>query len=128
SREFVLRIPGMTEARANVRAAADSAVERAKAAAAAQKALQQRTNEAARARQRNVPKAGEQNAANKNSMSYEASQQAQALAEEQSALAERMQNLQENAKQIEKQLKQSGALDSALSARLQEAQKLLRDA
>ena len=128
SRELVLRVPGMTEARANVRAAADSAVERAKAAAAAQKALQQRTNEAARARQRNVPKAGEQNASNKNSMSYEASQQAQALAKEQRELAERMQQLQENAKQIEKQLKQSGSLDSALSARLQEAQKLLRDA
>ena len=129
SRELVLRVPGMTEARANVRAAADSAVQRAQAAAAAQKALQQRTNEAARARQRNVPKNGEQNAAgNKNSMSYEAAQQAQALAKEQRELAERMQQLQQNAQQIEKQLRQSGALDSALSARLQEAQKLLRDA
>jgi hypothetical protein len=130
SRELVLRIPGVSEARANVRAAADSAVQRAQAAAAAQKALQQRTNEAARARQRTIPKTGEQNAANKpnNSMSYEAAQQAQALAKEQRELAERMQQLQENAKQIEKQLRQSGALDSALSARLQEAQKLLRDA
>ena len=129
SRELVLRVPGMTEARANVRAAADSAVEKAKAAAAAQKALQQRTNEAARARQRNIPKNGEQNGnGTKNSMSYEAAQQAQALAKEQRELAERMQNLQQNAQQIEKQLKQSGALDSALSARLQEAQKLLRDA
>jgi hypothetical protein len=128
SRELVLRVPGVSEARANVRAAADSAVQRAQAAAAAQKALQQRTNEAARARQRNVPQKGEQNAGNKNSMSYESAQQAQALAKEQRELAERMRNLQENAKQIEKQLKQSGALDSALSARLQEAQKLLRDA
>ena len=130
SRELVLRVPGVSEARANVRAAADSAVQRAQAAAAAQKALQQRTNEAARARQRNIPKSGEQNAASKanNSMSYEAAQQAQALAKEQRELAERMQQLQENAKQIEKQLRQSGALDSALSARLQEAQKLLRDA
>ena len=129
SRELVLRVPGMSEARANVRAAADSAVEKAKAAAAAQKSLQQRTNEAARARQRNIPKNGDQNGnGNKNSMSYEAAQQAQALAKEQRELAERMQNLQQNAQQIEKQLKQSGSLDSALSARLQEAQKLLRDA
>jgi cystathionine beta-lyase/cystathionine gamma-synthase len=61
-------------------------------------------------------------------MSYEAAQQAQALAKEQRELAERMQQLQQNAQQIEKQLKQSNALDSALSARLQEAQKLLKDA
>jgi len=129
TRELVLRVPGMTEARANVRAAADSAVERAKAAAAAQKALQQRTADAARARQRNIPKNGDQQgSSNKSSMSYEAAQQAQALAKEQRELAERMQQLQQNAQQIEKQLKQSNALDSALSARLQEAQKLLKDA
>jgi hypothetical protein len=125
SRELVLRVPGVSEARANARAAADSAVQRAQAAAAAQKSLQQRTNEAARARQRNQKNA---DGTNKSSMSYESAQQAQALAKEQRELAERMQQLQENAKQIEKQLKQSGALDSALSARLQEAQKLLRDA
>ena len=129
TRELVLRVPGMTEARANVRAAADSAVERAKAAAAAQKALQQRTADAARARQRNIPKNGDQQGSgNKSSMSYEAAQQAQALAKEQRELAERMQQLQQNAQQIEKQLQQSNALDSALSARLQEAQKLLKDA
>jgi len=129
TRELVLRVPGVSEARANVRAAADSAVQRAQAAAAAQKALQQRTNEAARARQRNIPqKSAQQNQKGQNSMSYESAQQAQALAKEQRELAERMQNLQQNAQQIEKQLKQSGALDSALSARLEEAQKLLRDA
>jgi uncharacterized phage infection (PIP) family protein YhgE len=61
-------------------------------------------------------------------MSYESAQQAQALAKEQRELAERMQQLQQTAEQLEKQLKQTGALDSALSARLQEAQKLLRDA
>jgi hypothetical protein len=129
TRELVLRVPGMTEARANVRAAADSAVERAKAASAAQKALAQRTADAARARQRTIPKNGDQQgSSNKSSMSYEAAQQAQALAKEQRELAERMQQLQQNAQQIEKQLKQSNALDSALSARLQEAQKLLKDA
>src|SRR5215203_667190 len=131
SRELVLRVPGMTEARANVRAAADSAVQRAQAAAAAQKALQQRTQEAARARQRTAQKS-EKNAGNtkgsQNSMSYEAAQQAQQLAKEQRDLAERMQQLQQTAEQLEKQLKQTGALDSALSQRLQEAQKLLRDA
>src|SRR4051812_3877636 len=109
SRELVLRVPGMTEARANVRAAADSAVQGCQAAAAAQKALQQRTAEAARARPRTATsKTGEQGAA-KNSMSYESAQQAQALAKEQRELAERMQQLRQTAEQLEKQLKQTGA-------------------
>ena len=133
SRELVLRVPGMSEARANVRAAADSAAQRAQAAAAAQKSLQQRTTQAARARQRNAnQRTAEQNAAGSksgtNSMSYESAQQAQALAKEQRDLAERMQQLQQSAQQLEKQLKQTGALDSALQSRLQEAQKLLQEA
>jgi hypothetical protein len=133
SRELVLRVPGMSEARANVRAAADSAVQRAEAAAAAQKSLQQRTAQAARARQRNVTqRSGEQQSGSSkgaaNSLSYESAQQAQALAKEQRELAERMQQLRQTAQQLEKQLRQTGALDSALSQRLQEAQKLLQEA
>jgi flagellar biosynthesis GTPase FlhF len=128
SRELVLKLPGLSEARANIRAAADSALQKARAAAAAQKSLAQRTNDAAKARQRPNPQQ-QKNAANKeNSMSYESAQQAQQLAKEQRDIAERMQQLQKTAEQLEKQLKQTGALDSALSARLQEAQKLLRDA
>src|SRR5688572_10178903 len=122
SRELVLRVPGITEARANVRAAADSAVQRAQAAAAAQKSLQQRTTEAARARQRAAAaqRNTDKNAGDKKSMSYESAQQVQQLAKEQRDLAERMQNLKQSAEQLEKQLKQTGALDSALSQRLQE--------
>jgi len=133
SRELVLRVPGMTEARANVRAAADSAVQRAQAAATAQKSLQQRTTQAARARQRNAnqPPPEQNPGGNKsgaNSMSYESAQQAQALAKEQRELAERMQQMRQSAEQLEKQLRQTGALDSALQSRLQEAQKLMQEA
>ena len=133
SRELVLRVPGMTEARANVRAAADSAVQRAQAAATAQKSLQQRTTQAARARQRNAnQRTPEQNPGGSksgaNSMSYESAQQAQALAKEQRELAERMQQMRQSAEQLEKQLRQTGALDSALQSRLQEAQKLMQEA
>src|SRR5262245_63465017 len=39
-----------------------------------------------------------------------------------------MQQLQKAAKQLEQQLKQAGTLDSALQARLREAQKLLAEA
>jgi hypothetical protein len=129
SRELVLRIPGLSEQRDNARALADTAVQRAQAAAAAERQLQQRTTEAARARDRRQQQ-GEANGdkSGSSSLSYESSEQAKQLAKEQRQLAERVQQLQEMAKQLEKQLKQTGALDSGLAARLQEAQKLLRDA
>jgi hypothetical protein len=52
SRELILRVPSISDQRANVRAAADSAVARATAAAGRQAALAQRTSDAARARDR----------------------------------------------------------------------------
>jgi hypothetical protein len=120
SRELVIRLPSLSEQRDAVRAAADSAVSNATATANAQKQLQQRTADAAKARQ--PQKAGQ------NTMSYEAAEQAKQFAKEQRQLADRMQQMQKAARQLEQQLKQTGALDSALQERLREAQKLLRDA
>ncbi len=120
SHELVIRLPTLTEQRDAVRAAADSAVSKASATANAQKQLQQRTADAAKAR---TPQKTGQNA-----MSYEAAEQAKALAKEQRQLADRMQQMQQAARQLEQQLKQTGALDSALQERLREAQKLMRDA
>lgn len=122
SPEVVLRLPSLSEQRDAVRSAADSAVARAEATANAQKQLNQRTADAARARQR----AQQQNG--KDALSYEASQQARQFAKEQRELAERMQQMQDAAQKLEQQLRQTGALDSALQERLREAQKLLRDA
>lgn len=118
SRELVLRLPTLDEQRDAVRAAADSAVARATATANAQKQLQQRTSDAAKARQKQ----------GQNTMSYEAAEQAKQFAKEQRQLADRMQQMQQAARQLEQQLKETGALDSALQERLREAQKLLRDA
>jgi len=61
-------------------------------------------------------------------MSYESAEQAKALAKQQRELTARVDQLQRQAQQMERQLKQAGALDSGLAARLHEAQQLLRDA
>ena len=118
SRELVLRLPDASEQRDQARATADSVVAKALAAANAQRQLNQRTQDAARAREREQ---------NKN-MSYEASEQAKQFANEQRQLADRMQQVQQAAKELEKQLGQAGALDSSLQNRLREAQRLMREA
>jgi hypothetical protein len=122
SRELVLRYPTLAEQRDAARAAADSAVDKATAAANAQKQLNRRTEDAARARAREAEQKGA------DAMSYEASQQAQQFAKEQRQLADRMQQVQQAARELEKQLREAGALDSALQDRLREAQRLMREA
>jgi hypothetical protein len=106
SRELVLRLPDASEQRDVARATADSVVAKALAAANAQRQLNQRTQDAARARERDPAK----------NMSYERQ------------LADRMQQVQQAAKELEKQLGQAGALDSSLQNRLREAQRLMREA
>ena len=115
SPELVVRLPTLSEQRDAIRDAADTAVARATATAAAQRQLQQRTEDASKQRAQNQ-------------MSYESAEQAKALAREQRELADRMEQLKSSAQQLEKQLKEAGALDSALQRQLEEAQKLLRDA
>jgi hypothetical protein len=127
SRELVLRLPTLADQREAIRAAADSTVARATATAAAQKQLQQRTSDASKKRDRDTENSGSAKGG-QNPMSYEAAEQAKAFAQEQRQLADRMQQLQNAAKQLEQQLKQAGALDSGLQARLREAQKLLSEA
>lgn len=115
SRELVVRLPTLTEQRGAVRDAADSAVARASSAAAAQRQLQQRTQDASRQR-------------SNQQMSYESAEQAKALAREQRELADRIEQVQSSAEQLEKQLRDAGALDSALQRQLEEAQRLLQQA
>ncbi|HKW48009.1 MAG TPA: hypothetical protein VJN70_11205 [Gemmatimonadaceae bacterium] len=138
SRELLLKIPTMEERRAMARDAADSAVREAQSAASAQRALQQRTDDAARDRgQRgNSNRNGDNSSSSdskasggdKGSMSYEAAEQARAVAKDQRALTDRVKSLEEQAKALEQQLKQAGALDSTLARQLRDAQELLRQA
>ncbi|MHB8839621.1 MAG: hypothetical protein ACYC7F_11825, partial [Gemmatimonadaceae bacterium] len=89
SRELLLRVPAVEDQRREARAAADSLVSKALAAARAQQRLEQRTNEAARARTppTETGKAGERRAPD--AMSYDAAEKAKALAKEQAAMADR---------------------------------------
>jgi len=133
SRELVLRVPTMEERRSLARDAADSTADEARRAAQAQKALEQRTDEASRERGNRGNQSSGQPAADaarqqNKEMSFESAEKARALAQEQRELAERVNKLKDAAAQLEEQLRQAGALDSALSRQLQEAQDLLRDA
>ncbi|HWZ58081.1 MAG TPA: hypothetical protein VNW46_03810, partial [Gemmatimonadaceae bacterium] len=135
SRELILRVPSLTEQRTLARAAADSAASTAAQVAQAQRQLEQRTEDASRARgQRqtassrggtgSASSAGGQSSA----LSYESAERAKQLGEAQRQLAAKVQALQQQAKQIERQLAQAGSLDSGLARQLHEAQQLLRDA
>ncbi len=130
SRELLLKIPTLEERRAIARDAMDSAVSQVRAAAAAEKSIQDRTSDAARDRSRPPADAPPPTAANgkQGNMTYEAAEKAKAVAKDQRELADQVKNLQQTAASLEQQLKQAGALDSALSRQLQEAQQMLRDA
>lgn len=123
SREILVRIPTLSEMRDAARAAADSTVARANSATNAQKALEKRTADAARRQQRQ-----QQQGNSKDNLSYESAEQAKNVAKEQREIASRVDQLQKAARELERQLKQAGALDSELAARLRETQELLKQA
>lgn len=133
SRELVLRIPTMEERRSLARSAADSTAHEARSAAAAQKSLEQRTDEASRERgNRNQTATGAKGAEaarqREREMSFESAEKARALAQEQRELTDRVNKLKEAAAKLEEQLRQAAALDTGLARQLREAQDLLRDA
>jgi hypothetical protein len=130
SRVLVLHVPSLSDQRTLARETADSAISAATATIAAQRDLQQRTEDAARARgARSGSASGSANGSSpRSSLSYESAEQAKALAKQQRELSARVDQLQRQAQQMERQLKQAGALDSGLASRLHEAQQLLRDA
>ena len=136
SRELVLRVPTMEERRSLARSAADSAASEARATAAAQKSLEQRTDEAARERgnrnNQNTTGArgaeGARDAERNRDMTFESAEKVRALAQEQRELTERVKKLKDAAAKLEEQLRAAAALDTGLARQLREAQQLLRDA
>lgn len=127
SRELLLRVPAVEDQRREARAAADSLVSKAVAAARAQQQLEQRTNDAAKARSPNeAGKPGEKKSPN--AMSYDAAEKAKALANEQRQMAQRSKDVQDATRELEEKLRAAGGLDSSLQSQLREAQKLLREA
>ena len=134
SREILIRIPTMEERRSLARSSADSAASEARAAAVAQKSLEQRTDEASRERgsrnnqNTNGARGAEAARQRERDMSFESAEKARALAQEQRELLDRVNKLKEAAAKLEEQLKQASALDTALARQLREARDLLRDA
>ncbi|MBW7933551.1 MAG: hypothetical protein H3C62_08055 [Gemmatimonadaceae bacterium] len=127
SRALLLRVPAAEDQRREARAAADSLVAQALAAARAQQRLEQRTSEAARARnQAETGKAGERRS--QDAMSYDAAEKAKALAKEQGEMAARARAVEEATRELEERLRAAGGLDSSLQAQLREAQQLMREA
>jgi hypothetical protein len=127
SRELVLRVPAVEDQRREARAAADSLVSKALAAARAQQRLEQKTNDAARARTpADAGKPGERKAPD--ALAYEAAEKAKALAKEQGEMANRSREVQEATRELEERLRAAGGLDSSLQAQLREAQQLMREA
>jgi hypothetical protein len=136
SRDLIIKRPTLEESRTEARVLGDSAAREARAAAAAQKSLAQRTDEASRAQTRDGGgQSGQSSAQRANaaqepqkSMNYESAERARSLAQEQRQMTDRVQKLRQATQQLEQQLKAAGALDSSLARQLGEAQALLRQA
>jgi hypothetical protein len=98
SRELLLKIPTMEERRAIARASMDSAVSQVNSAAQEEKAIQQRTSDAARDRTQRSTQDAPANAGTgdkKGSMSYDAAEKAKAVAKDQRALTDQVKSLQQ---------------------------------
>jgi hypothetical protein len=130
SAEFALRLASMEELRAATRAATRDAAVAADSLAAAQRALSQRTADLAQERTRGAGSAGRQPDAGAQSgaLSYEATERAEAIAQQQADLAQRAQRLAQAVEQVARAAQAAGLTDTAFLARLADVQRLLRQA
>ena len=130
SREVIVTRPTAEEERASVRSLGDSAVREARAMAAAERGLAQRTDEAARAQERASDAGASAGGASSGDhrLSFEGAEKMRVLAQEQRAMTDRVERLREATRQLARQLAAAGALDTALARQLGEAQALLRQA
>ena len=131
SRELVLRVPTLSEQRELARAAADSSVSAVTAAAQEQRRLERETANAARARESREGGDRRNESARSSAgreMSFEGSERARRVLEEQRALQEQVRQAQDAARALEEQLRRAGALDTALARQLAEARELLAQA
>lgn len=137
SRALRLRLPTAEEAREAARTGADATVRAADAAVRAQRELTERTETEARTRsdrsERSPPNTPSTTAAagrdsSAGALRYESAERAREIAAEQRALEERVRELEESAREMRDRLERAGALDPALAAQLENAQRMLREA
>ena len=140
SAELVLRVPSLSEQRTMARTLGDTLAAQAQRLATAEKKLQQSTADASRQRDMKSggdPKGSQSNGgetksdgakSQKGTMSFAAAERAKQVARDQRDLTAKLDSMRSSARELEQRLKDAGALDSALSNRMKEVQKLLRDA
>ena len=137
SRAVVIRIPGASEQRERTRAAADSLVASATAAAADERDLARRSGEASRDRGTRTAAskptdgsraAGDAATRPRDTMSFATEQRAREVRDEQRKLSSNVADLRQRAGELQQQLARAGALDSSLAAQLRDAQKLMQEA
>ncbi|MEP6779550.1 MAG: DUF4175 family protein, partial [Gemmatimonadaceae bacterium] len=138
SAELVLRVPSLSEQRTMARSLGDTLAAQAQRLAMAEKKLQQSTSEASKSRDlksggnsQGDKSAGEsksEGAKKDGTMSFAAAERAKQVARDQRDLTAKLDSMRSSAKELEQRLKDAGALDTALSNRMKDVQKMLRDA
>ena len=119
SREYVLRLPTMTEVRAAQRAATEAVGSQLDSVTAASKRLERETEDLGRERLRSSGERGEKAG---ESLSFEESQRANAAAESQQQLVRQLEELQRSLEALRKSVEAAGVSDSTWQRELAEIQ------
>src|SRR5438094_1656406 len=131
SGEFALRLPSLDELRAAMRAATHGLVEAADSIAGSQRDLGERTSDLAEQRSREETPGGARRpppGAQSGTLPFQATERAQAVAQEQEAVEQRVRELSKAVEEIARAAKAAGIDDTAFQARLREVQELLQRA
>jgi hypothetical protein len=117
SREFVLRLPTMSEVRAAERLASATVASQLDSAAAASKRLERQTGDLAQERPRPVESASDKNG---ESLTFEEAKRAEAVAQSQQELMKQAERLKESLDALRKSAEAAGLGDSAWERELSE--------
>jgi hypothetical protein len=124
SREFVLRLPTMSEVRAAQRIASEDVSSQLDSIAAGSRRLERQTEDLARER----PRAGSTGERGEESLSFERSKRAEAVAKGQQELFRRAEELKQSLEALRQSAEAAGVGDSAWQRQLQEIREQLERA
>ncbi|RPJ62634.1 MAG: hypothetical protein EHM24_25725, partial [Acidobacteria bacterium] len=116
SREYVIRLPTMSEVRAAQRSASDDVVGRLDSAAAESRRLERQTEDLARERPRNEGNGQEDGEA----LSFEQAKRAEGVAKSQDQLLRQAEELKQSIDELRRSAEAAGMADSAWQRQLQE--------
>jgi hypothetical protein len=125
SREFVLRLPTMSEVRAAQRLASDALTSRLDSAAAESKRIERQTEDLAREQPRTANGSAEKSG---ESLSFEESKRAEAVAHSQQELIRQAEELKKSLEALQRSAEAAGMADSAWQRELSEIRQQLERA